>query len=114
MSNVVKVTHIITALDIGGAERMLTNLIMNKHNSSQFIHSVIVITKIGVMATNLKRHGINVKCLGMNNFLNSPYIIFKLIKEIKEQRPNIIHTWMYHSDLIGGIAARIALSLIHI
>lgn len=34
----------------------------------------------------------------------------KLLRLIRSYQPEIVHTWLYHADLIGGIAAKIASS----
>ena len=34
--------------------------------------------------------------------------IFKFIKIIKKYNPEIVHSWLYHSNLIGGIASKIS------
>ena len=44
----------------------------------------------------------------LSSMIKLPLVLFKLIKEIKKFKPNIVHTWMYHSDLIGGLAAKLS------
>ena len=33
--------------------------------------------------------------------------IFKLYKIVKKSRPDLIQTWMFHSNLLGGLIGRI-------
>ena len=99
--------HIITSLNIGGAESMLHRLIKFK---PELIDSTIVVSltddgKIGLM---LKDIGVTVISLEMHNWFSILSVIFKLKKIIQKEKPKIIHTWMYHANLLGGIAALMA------
>ena len=99
--------HIITSLNIGGAESMLHRLIKFK---PELIDSTIVVSltddgKIGLM---LKDMGVTVISLEMHNWFSILSVIFKLKKIIQKEKPKIIHTWMYHANLLGGIAELMA------
>ena len=51
--------------------------------------------------------GIVVTALGLNK-RNILLVFYQLFKLIKSDPPQIIQTWMYHADLIGGLTARLA------
>jgi glycosyltransferase involved in cell wall biosynthesis len=38
----------------------------------------------------------------------SPLAFWRLVARIRNMKPDIVHTWMYHADLAGGLAARLA------
>ena len=102
-----KYLHIIASLDIGGAETMLLRLINHR---SDLVKSTMVIslTKNGRIGKALEEIGIKVICLEMSNWLSAFKVILKLKKIIQNEKPAIIHTWMYHANILGGIAAYLA------
>ena len=51
--------------------------------------------------------GIQTHDLGINKWLNLPEKIFNLWKLLKEEKQDIVQTWMYHSDLLGGVVSKI-------
>ena len=100
-----KVIHIITGLKDGGAESTLYNLITNSPNLE---HIVISLTKFHKYGGILMEKGYRVYPL---NIKLNPLIIFRfiyLIFLLRSLKPDIVQTWMYHADLIGGLAAYIA------
>ena len=103
-----KVLHIITGLNDGGAEAVLYSLIKSK--SSTFHHTVISLLDMGKYGPLLKEAGVNVYCLNLSlsRFLLNLFSIFKLFNFIKKTKPNVVQTWMFHADFIGGIIARLA------
>lgn len=100
-----KVVHIITGLNDGGAEGVLFRLCLN---SSSCSHVVISLMDKGKYGPFLEEIGVRVYSLGMNPGKPSLWRFLKLIRIIREESPAIVQTWMYHADLLGGIAAKIA------
>jgi len=104
---VTKSLHIITSLSIGGAETMLLRLIKHKPD---LVKSTIIIslTDNGEIGRILESIGVSVISLGMHNWSSIFKALFKLKKIIQNEKPDIIHTWMYHANILGGIAALLA------
>lgn len=101
-----KVAHVIIGLNVGGAELMLSRLIESQYTHKDIVHSVISLTDLGVLGKRLVEQGINVYCLGMTSIFRGPLVFVKLRTLLKQLQPDVIHTWMYHADLLGGLAAR--------
>lgn len=100
-----QVFHIITCLNDGGAEGVLTRLCLHSKGTT---HQVISLMDKGKYGPILETAGIKVYCLGMNPGRPSVFKFFKLIKLIRKIRPDVVQTWMYHADLLGGLAAKFA------
>ncbi|MBI4706717.1 MAG: glycosyltransferase [Candidatus Omnitrophica bacterium] len=101
-----RVLHIIVGLNIGGAEFMLKRLI--ESDPVAISSSVVVsLTSLGEIGESLRAHGVCVHTLSMSSALDFPIILWRLVKLIRQYQPNIVQTWMYHADLLGGLAARL-------
>lgn len=101
-----KIVHIIIGLNIGGAELMLKRLVLNSSKLEHFEHSVISLTDQGIIGSELQEQGIKVYSLGMNSLHNIPLTMFKLRRLLKKINPDVVQTWMYHADLLGGLTAK--------
>ena len=101
-----KIVHVIMSLNIGGAELMLKRLVLHSHQNKQFEHIIITLTDLGVMGPELQNEGITVHTLGMKSLSTVPLIFLKLQRLLKRIQPDVVQTWMYHSDLLGGLAAK--------
>jgi glycosyltransferase involved in cell wall biosynthesis len=104
---VIRVTHIITGLAADGAEKMLHRLIAGM-DRNLFQNEVISLTDRGLMASNIEACGIPVHALGITSGFNAPYALARLIRCLRMAKPQLAQTWMYHADLFGGIAAKLA------
>ncbi len=102
-----KILHIITGLDVGGAETMLYRLATNM-DSTRFTSRVVSLIEPGAMGDKLTAAGVPVDSLGMQRGVPSPTGLVKLIRIIRDWRPDMIQTWLYHADLAGLIAAKLA------
>ena len=99
-----RLVHIITGLNVGGAESFLARLL--ERLPPRFETSVISLSTIGAIGERLRASGVNVATLGMTRRSLTPGPIFRLRDMLKEAKPDIVQTWMYHADLLGGLAAR--------
>jgi glycosyltransferase involved in cell wall biosynthesis len=100
-----QVLHIITGLSDGGAEAVLYRLCQFEKEHNHIVISLQNEDKYGPM---LKELGVDVYTL---NFLNGNIRflgLVKLYKLIKKIQPDVIQTWMYHADFIGGVMGRLA------
>ncbi len=103
----IKVLHLITSLDTGGAEVALTRLApaMDRH---RFENVVVSLTTAGPLATRIQDEGIPVSAIGMSRSLPSPAALWRLYRLLRRERPDVLQTWLYHSDLCGLLAGRAA------
>lgn len=98
--------HIITGLGGGGAESVLYRLCKNDLDNNK--HVVVSMMGEGKYGPLLKEIGIDVYTLDMSVGKISISGLIKLYCLIRRISPDIVQTWMYHADLIGGIIARLA------
>ena len=102
-----KIVHVITGLSTGGAEMMLYKL-LSRMNADEFDSEVISLTDAGPVADKIKMLGVPVHALGMKRGKPHPLAMIKLSSLLRRKKPDLVQTWLYHSDLIGGLAAKLA------
>lgn len=103
-----KIQHIIVGLNIGGAEMMLKRLIDSHRGNPTYQHTVISLTDVGKIGAQLQAVGVEVRALAMRNVFDIPRVIWQLVRLIRASSIDIVQTWMYHADLLGGVSARLA------
>jgi glycosyltransferase involved in cell wall biosynthesis len=101
-----KLMHIITSLDMGGAEMMLYRL-LKQIDHARFENQVICMIPSGVVGDKIRALGIPVTSLKMRSGRPSLKALFKLIRLLQHERPALLHTWMYHADLLGSLAGSV-------
>jgi glycosyltransferase involved in cell wall biosynthesis len=97
------IAFLITDLETGGAEIMLYRLLAHL-DRERFEPTVISLRRAGLLGEKIRALNIPVFALGMETNHPNPLPWFKLLKILKQIHPNLIQTWMYHSDLLGGLA----------
>jgi glycosyltransferase involved in cell wall biosynthesis len=104
---VLRVAYVIVGLDVGGAETMLERLVLTLGPRVQPL--VISLTSLGTIGPRLLARGVDVQALGMTRRqLPGPRTMWRLMQMLRQFKPDVVHTQMYHANLLGGLAARLA------
>jgi glycosyltransferase involved in cell wall biosynthesis len=105
-SKKIKIIHFITTLGLGGAEKVLFNLLKNS-NDKHLTHEIICLNRGGLLKNKFKQLKIKVICLNLDkNFIRGILNCFNHIRKIKNKEKTIIQTWLPHADLIGGLISK--------
>jgi len=99
------VLHIITGLEVGGAERALYTLLTNGLEGP-FRNRVISLMGEGHYGPLLHDAGISVTCLHMKQGKPTPMAVKRLLALVRETPTNIIQGWMSHGNLAAAFARR--------
>jgi glycosyltransferase involved in cell wall biosynthesis len=102
----VRVLHITTGLGQGGAESALYKLV--RATTPQIEHFVVSLLDEGVYGERLRAAGAQVEALRMRPGRPSLSALRRLQGSLRSIEPDLVQTWMYHADLLGGLAARFA------
>jgi glycosyltransferase involved in cell wall biosynthesis len=108
-----KIVHIIGGLEFGGAENMLQTLVVAP---SVHEHMIFSLSSEDEHASRFRERGCQVETFGLRNQHGCSVIkqllqiflgIIRLYLRIKRETPDVVQTWMYQSDIIGGVIARV-------
>jgi glycosyltransferase involved in cell wall biosynthesis len=103
-----KVLHIIVGLNVGGAEMMLRRLLAFQSKKLDLKQVVLSLTDVGSVGGQIRAGGVEVHALNMRSVFDVPSVFWRLIHFIRSTQPDVVQTWMYHADFLGGVAARMA------
>lgn len=100
--------HVITDLDVGGAERMLSNYLIHRDPAKGPV-MVVNLSRGGAMADRLQSVGVEILDLGipkgsLRRLFHFPRAVMALASLIRQRRPACILGWMYHADVVAYLA----------
>ncbi len=101
----IKVLHVITSLDVGGAEMVLFHLVKNM-DAARFENQVVSLISPGKVGEKIRALGLPVFSLEVRSGHPDPGSLFKLSGLLRRESPDMVQTWLYHADLLGLLAAR--------
>jgi glycosyltransferase involved in cell wall biosynthesis len=67
---------------------------------------VISLSTLGPIGERLRAGGIRVEALGMAGLSGMPGAVSGLRSLLAELKPDLVHSWLYHADLVAGLALR--------
>lgn len=98
-----KIIHISTGLGNGGAEGMLYRLSKEHSNNKLIKIHVINLSDNNWYESKLKKIGVKVHKIYFKKKITDIFLLIKLMRLLINLKPDVIQTWMYHANLIGGI-----------
>ncbi len=101
------VVHIITTLETGGAQMMLLKL-LQRMDRNEFTSDVVSLGPPGALTNSVAAVSRRVESMNIRPGMDALGAISRLGRYLRQIRPDVVQTWLYHADLLGGIAARLA------
>ena len=101
----VRVAHVITGLGLGGAEVMLDRLISAL--DGRRVQSQVIGLTGGPIAARIRAQHVPLQVLRLSSTFGAVANIPRLASLLRAMRPDVVHTWMYHADFLGGLAAKL-------
>ena len=102
----VRVAFVITGLRTGGAEQTLLQLLPRL--DPRIEPHVLSLTSLGDLGGAFVDAGVPVEAMGMAPGPGAPLAFWRLVRRLGQLRPAVVQTALYHADLVGGLAARLA------
>lgn len=99
-----RVLHIISDLYLAGAEMKLYKLLVAT-NREHITPLVITMRDEGALCPPIRALGVPVYALGIRGPIPGPVAIARLVRIVRDSRPDLIHGWMYHGNLAAQFAA---------
>jgi glycosyltransferase involved in cell wall biosynthesis len=99
-----KIAHIITDLDTGGAEIMLNKLLASLHNEA-LNSTVISLMGRGKITERIEALGVKVETLDLGQGERPSWQTIKKLRQVMRAfNPDIVQGWMYHGNIVAAVA----------
>lgn len=106
-SDPIPIAFCITELDRGGAERALSQLVLGL-NRKEWLPRVFCLGPRSHFVDVIESGGVAVECFGGTGVTSLPRVLIKLTLALRRFRPAVLQTFLFHANIIGRIAGRLA------
>jgi len=106
MQRRINVLYLINALCPGGAEKVVARTVALL-DRKRYHPIVCCLWKSGPVAEEIERKGVKVICLGARSRLDLT-VVPKLFRLLKREEIHIIHSFLFHANMLGRIVGRLA------
>jgi glycosyltransferase involved in cell wall biosynthesis len=102
-----RILHVISGLGVGGAERVLVQLVglLKDRGMPQ---RVVSLTDHNAWRDELGKSGVPVDTLAIGSVTSALLAVVRLSKIIEREQPDIVQGWMPHGNLVAALAQRLA------
>ena len=96
-----KILHVITSLQQGGAEEMLYKTLEFHENSGGDTANAVVLClgSNGVVGEKIEVIGFRVIYLDLKRIKNLFSHFFVAMRQVRKYKPDVMHCWMYHANI---------------
>jgi glycosyltransferase involved in cell wall biosynthesis len=104
-----RVLHVITGLGLGGTETWLARLLSllpQDRFDCRVVSLLALDGEAGALAGSIQGHGVPVLSLGLRRGRPGLGAFVQLVGLLRQWRPQVVQTWLYHADLLGLLATR--------
>jgi glycosyltransferase involved in cell wall biosynthesis len=101
----IKVVHLVTSLEVGGAQHNML-LGLPRLDPERYEHILVSIMNRMQMEQQFRQLGIEVHSLGLSKKTDLA-VALRLRSLLKKIRPDILHTYLIHSNVLGRIVGRL-------
>lgn len=98
-----RLVHVITGLEVGGAELTVERMVPALQRRGWSI-AIVSLTSLGVVGARMREAGIEVHTLGLDPRRPDPRRLRALRRLLRALEPDVVQTWLYHADVIGSVA----------
>lgn len=103
----IKILHLITGLNTGGAEMMLYQLLA-RTDRERFEPVVVSLMDRGTLGDRIEALEIPLHVVGMRSVGRSATRLHHLWAIVRRERPEVLQAWMYHANFYGLIVGKLA------
>jgi len=100
-----KIVHLVTSLEVGGAQHNML-LGLPRLDRDRYEHHIVSIMNRMQMRQQFLKAGIGVHTLGLSHKTDLA-VAFRLRSLLKQLRPDILHTYLIHGNVLGRIVGRL-------
>jgi len=101
----IKVLHLITSLEVGGTQHGLL-LGLPRFDPERYEHIICSLMNRIPMAEQFRESGIEVHSLGLSRRTDLS-VVLRLRRLMKKIKPDILHTYLLHANVLGRIVGRL-------
>lgn len=105
--NAERVVFLVNALGYGGAEVQVSRLALGMKRRGRDVTVVSLIPPVG-LADELRDHRVDVRSLNMRPGMPNPWALVRLLKILKNRRPQVVHSHIVHANLLARLVRPLA------
>jgi len=102
----IKVLHMIAHLHTGGTERQLAQLVKYMNEGDEFL-PIVCTFRDGEIRKDIEDAGVRVVIIPKRGRID-PGLIFRLVRFLKAESPQVLNTWLFTANTWGRIAGILA------
>lgn len=110
MSSRIGIAYIIKSMEVGGSQTHLVQ-VLKLLDRSRFDPVLYCLSGEGVLLENVRQAGVTVITPGAGRSYRGPDLVSRvaaLTRSLRQQKPDIVHTYLLRANLVGSISARLA------